>query len=234
MKKICELKDVHKSLSGREILRGIDLDIYEGEILGILGPNASGKTTLLKLMTDYLNMDSGSILIDGQEPGVYTKSVVSYMPDESFIPGNMTGEEIRDFYIDFFKDFNSKKFEKLSSYMDINLEEKVKNMSKGLEERLNISLTLSRDSKLYILDEPLGGVDIITRDKILNTIIDSFNEKSALIITTHLIGEMEYIFDRVAFIDQGKISIEGRSEDLRSRYKMSPEALYRNIFREED
>lgn len=220
-----------KSYLNKKALRGVDLEISPGKIIGLLGPNGSGKTTFLKIAAGILHASSGEILIDGKNPGVYTKSIVSYLPDNDYLLNWMKVKDAVIYFKDFYSDFDEKKAKELLVFMNLDENNKVKNLSKGMKEKLKLTLVLSRKAKLYILDEPLGGVDPTAREKILNAIVNNFSEDSSMIITTHLVNDIERIFDDVAFISDGEIVLQGNAEELRMSRKQSIDELYREVFK---
>jgi ABC-2 type transport system ATP-binding protein len=220
-----------KSYLNKKALCGVDLAISPGKIIGLLGPNGSGKTTFLKIAAGILHASSGEILIDGKNPGVYTKSIVSYLPDNDYLLNWMKVKDAVIYFKDFYSDFDVKKAKELLVFMNLDENNKVKNLSKGMKEKLKLTLVLSRKAKLYILDEPLGGVDPTAREKILNAIVNNFSEDSSMIITTHLVNDIERIFDDVAFISDGEIVLQGNAEELRSDKKQSIDELYREVFK---
>ncbi len=230
MDNILKAEGICKSYLNKKALRGVDLDITTGKIVGLLGPNGSGKTTFLKIAAGILHASKGKILIDGQEPGVYTKSIVSYLPDNEYLLNWMKVKDAVKYFKDFYSDFNEKKSKELLQFMDLDGNSTIKSLSKGMKEKLKLSLVLSRNAKLYILDEPLGGVDPTAREKILNAIVNNFSENSSMIITTHLVNDMERIFDDVAFISDGEIVLQGNAEELRMSKKKSIDELYREVF----
>lgn len=230
MDSILKSEKICKSYLNKKALRGVDLDIMPGKILGLLGPNGSGKTTFLKIAAGILHASSGEIVIDGQKPGVYTKSIVSYLPDNEHLLKWMKVKDAVRYFKDFYSDFDEKKAKELLMFMNLDENSPVKNLSKGMKEKLKLTLVLSRAAKLYILDEPLGGVDPTTREKILNAIVNNFSENSSMIITTHLVNDIERIFDDVAFISDGEIVLTGNAEELRSDKRKSIDELYREVF----
>lgn len=230
MENIVEIRGLTKRYNRTEALKNIDLDIEMGKVVGILGPNGSGKTTLIKLLTGLLHPNSGEIRIDGHSPGVYSKSVISYLPDRNALYSWMTVKDALGMYNDFYEDFDEKKSEDLLQFMKLDKEMKVSNMSKGMKEKLNLALVLSRKAKIYILDEPIAGVDPVARDQILDAIIENYAEDSAMIITTHLVRDMENIFDKVVFLGDGEIILSGDAEDLREEKNMQIDELYKEIF----
>lgn len=230
MDNILKSENICKSYLNKKALRGVNLDIMPGKILGLLGPNGSGKTTFLKIAAGILHQSSGELLIDGQKPGVYTKSIVSYLPDNEYLLKWMKVKDAVTYFKDFYYDFDEKKAKELLLFMNLDENIPVKNLSKGMKEKLKLTLVLSRKAKLYILDEPLGGVDPTAREKILNAIINNFSENSSMLITTHLVNDIERIFDDVAFISDGEIVLQGNAEELRMKKKKSIDELYREVF----
>ena len=195
MTNIVETKNLSKSYFNKKALNNLNLNIESGKVVGILGPNGSGKTTLIKILTGLLRQSSGEVKINGQDIGVYTKSIVSYLPDRNFLYKWMSIKDAEDFYKDFYKDFDEKRFEELLDFMKLEKSMKIEALSKGMHEKLNLSLVLSRNAKLYVLDEPIAGVDPVARDQILDAIINNYNENSSMLITTHLVRDMENLFD---------------------------------------
>ncbi|MCB2359915.1 ABC transporter ATP-binding protein [Clostridium estertheticum] len=230
MDNILEAKEIRKSYLNKKALRGVNLNIPLGKIVGLLGPNGSGKTTFLKIAAGILHQSKGEILIDGHIPGVHTKSVVSYLPDNEYLLKWMKIKDAVKYFKDFYSDFDEIKVEELLVFMNLDKNDDVKSLSKGMKEKLKLSLVLSRKAKLYILDEPLGGVDPTAREKILNAIVNNFSKDSSMIITTHLVNDIERIFDDVAFISEGEIVLEGNAEELRTSRKKSIDELYREVF----
>ncbi|MBZ9686108.1 ABC transporter ATP-binding protein [Clostridium estertheticum] len=230
MNNILKSENICKSYLNKKALRGVNLEIMPGKILGLLGPNGSGKTTFLKIAAGILHASSGQILIDGEKPGVYTKSIVSYLPDNEYLLKWMKVKDAVMYFKDFYSDFDEKKAKELLLFMNLDENSPVKNLSKGMKEKLKLTLVLSRTAKLYILDEPLGGVDPTAREKILNAIINNFSENSSMIITTHLVNDIERIFDDVAFISDGEIILQGNAEELRMKRAKSIDELYREVF----
>ncbi|AJQ25530.1 ABC transporter ATP-binding protein [Pelosinus fermentans] len=230
MYNVLEAENLCKSYLNKRALRGANLTIQQGRILGLLGPNGSGKTTFLKIAAGILHPSSGKLLIDGQEPGVYTKSIVSYLPDTEYLFKWMKIKDAVQYFKDFYSDFDEKKAFALLEFMKLDANSSVKSLSKGMKEKLKLTLVLSRKAKLYILDEPLGGVDPTAREKILDAIINNFSENSSMIITTHLVNDIERIFDEVAFISDGEIVLQGNAEELRLNKNKSIDELYREVF----
>ncbi|MEK6265747.1 MAG: ABC transporter ATP-binding protein [Clostridium sp.] len=231
MSNILETENLSKSYFKNKALKELSLNIKTGSVLGLLGPNGSGKTTFLKIIAGILNPSSGNILIDGHIPGVYTKAIVSYLPDNEYLYKWMKVKDTIKYFKDFYNDFDEKKAHDLLEFMNLDVNSSVKNLSKGMKEKLKLTLVLSRKAKLYVLDEPLGGVDPVAREKILDSIISSFNKESSMIITTHLVNDIERIFDEVAFISEGEIVLTGNAEELRTSRNKSIDELYREVFK---
>ena len=221
---IFECKALTKNYGAKTVLDSIDLTIEPGRIVGLLGPNGSGKTTLIKLANGLLTPTSGEILIAGKAPCRATKAIVSYLPDRNTLPGWMTIAQALDYYGDFYSDFRRGVAEAMLMNLGLDRTQKIKTLSKGMREKTQLILTMSRDAKLYLLDEPIGGVDPATRDYILRTIIGNYSENAAVIISTHLIADIENILDRVLFIQNGELVLNATVDDIRSEQKKSVEA----------
>ncbi|MCI1944354.1 ABC transporter ATP-binding protein [Clostridium luticellarii] len=231
METILKCTDLKKSYFRKVALNGLDLEIKRGKIMGLLGPNGSGKTTFLKITAGILSPSSGEILINGNKPGTKTKAQVSYLPDRDYLYKWMRISDAVDFFKDMYDDFDGEKAEELLKFMDLNEDSRVRELSKGMSEKLYLTLVLSRKSQLYVLDEPLGGVDPTTREKILDAILKNYTESSSILITTHLVSDIERLFDDVAFISEGRIILSGNAEELRSEKKMSIDEIYREVFK---
>ena len=230
MDTILKAEELQKSYFNKKALQGVNLTIQQGKIVGLLGPNGSGKTTFLKIAAGILHPSSGTILIDGQEPGVYTKSIVSYLPDTEYFFKWMKIKDAVQYFKDFYTDFDERKAFELLEFMKLDVNSSIKSLSKGMKEKLKLTLVLARKAKLYILDEPLGGVDPTAREKILDAIINNFSGNSSMIITTHLVNDIERIFDDVAFINDVVIVLQGNAEELRQSKNKSIDELYREVF----
>ena len=226
-----EIEGLRKKYKNTIALNGVDLKIRKGKVLGILGPNGSGKTTLIKILNGILTPTKGEALIDGNIIGSETKAITSYLPDRNFLYDWMNIQDSMNLYKDFYEDFNESKFNDLLKFMNLNKDMKIKSLSKGMHEKLNLSLVLGREAKLYILDEPIAGVDPVARDQILNAIIDNYREDSTMIITTHLVSQMENLLNEVAFLSKGEIVLHGDAEVLREERQMQIEDIYKEIFR---
>lgn len=232
MSPIVEVKNLTKKYLNKTALDGLSLNIEEGKVVGILGPNGSGKTTLIKILTGLLRQTSGEVAIAGKPVGVGTKEVVSYLPDRNFLYKWMKIEDAYQMYKDFYQDFDEEKFAQLLAFMKLERGMKIDSLSKGMHEKLNLSLVLARNAKLYILDEPIAGVDPVARDQILDAIINNYNEKSSMIITTHLVRDMESMLDEVVFLKDGNIILTGNAESLREEKGMQIDDLYKEVFGE--
>lgn len=232
MANIIEIKGLSKTYSNKKALNNVSLTIEKGKVVGILGPNGSGKTTMIKILAGILRATKGEVLIDGNRPGVTTKSIISYLPDRNFLYDWMNIQDAINFFKDFYEDFDENRAYELLDFMKLDKNMKVDSLSKGMMEKLNLTLVLSRKAKLYILDEPIAGVDPVARDQILDAIINNFNEESTMLITTHLVRDMENIFDEVVFLREGEIYLQGNAEVLREERNMKIDDLYKEIFGE--
>ena len=227
---IVDTTKLTKKYGNKIALDNIDLSIEKGKIVGILGPNGSGKTTLIKILVGLLRPSKGEVLINGNKIGVETKKIVSYLPDRNFLYSWMKVKDAGKMYSDFYEDFNQEKFVDLIEFMNLDMEMKVSELSKGMHEKLNLSLVLSREAELYILDEPIAGVDPVARDQILDAIINNYSENSSMIITTHLVRDMENIFEDVIFLQNGTIVLQGNAEELRIEHGNQIDGIYKEIF----
>lgn len=228
---LVEFKNLSKSYGKKEVLKDISLTIDKGKIYGLLGPNGSGKTTMIKLMNDLLEPTSGKVLIHGEEPGIESKRVISYLPERTYLNMDMKVTELLTFFQDFYDDFDLKKAEKLLKKLKINKTDKLKTMSKGTKEKVQLIMVMSRKADLYVLDEPIGGVDPASRDYILETILSNFSEDASIIISTHLIADIEKILDQVIFINHGKIVMNEDADTIRNKKKTTIDKLFREEFK---
>lgn len=228
---LLNIKKLNKDFDNKHILKDINLKIQNGRIIGLLGKNGTGKTTLIKLINDLLTPTSGEILIKGNKPGIESKRIISYLPERTYLDKSMTIGEIFKYFEEFYENFNKDKAIKLLKDLDLDINLKVNKMSKGMQEKLQLILVMSRDAELYILDEPLGGVDPATRDYILDTILSNFNEGASIIISTHLISDIERILDEVIFIDKGKITLQSDTDELRKKEGTSIDEIFRGMFK---
>ena len=230
-KLLVECLDLTKNFSGKKALDAVNLQIGRGKIIGLLGPNGSGKTTLIKILNGLLEPTFGSVLIDGEKPGPYTKSIVSYLPDRTYFADWMKVRDIFDMFCDFYKDFDRSKAEEMCGLLNIGTEEKIKNMSKGTKEKVQLIMVMSRAAKLYLLDEPIGGVDPAARDYILNTIINNYDPSATVLISTHLISDVERVLDEFLFLYQGRVIQKGEADAVREETGKSLDELFREVFK---
>ncbi|MFV0363958.1 MAG: ABC transporter ATP-binding protein [Suipraeoptans sp.] len=213
-------------------LNNLNLRIGRGEIVGLLGPNGSGKTTLIKLINDCLVPTAGNITIDNHPVGVHSKEVISYLPDVLSLDDSMRVDELINFYKDFYyKDFDITKAKDMIKDLGIDGRERYRSLSKGTKEKVQISLVMSRSAKLYVLDEPIGGVDPAAREYLLRTILTNYNEDATILLSTHLISDIENIMDRVIFLKQGKVEMNSTVDEIRGKYGKSVDALFREVFK---
>ena len=228
---VLECKKLNKSYGSKHALEDVNLQLGSGRILGLLGPNGSGKTTLIKLAEGLLQPTSGEILIDGEKPGAASKAKIAYLPDREYLPEYMTVEQLLKFYRDFFKDFDAVRAEDMLKSLNINKSQRLKKLSKGTKEKVQLILTMSRDAKIYILDEPIAGVDPAARDYILKTIISNYCPDSLVIICTHLIADIESVLDEVVFLKDGRIVLHGEADAIREQKGMNIDELFREVFK---
>jgi len=228
---LVECKNVFKNYGEKEVLKDVNINIEKGKIIGLLGKNGMGKSTLIKLINDLLTPTSGTILINGKEVGVESKKIISYLPERTYLDKSMTVKEAIKFFKEFYDNFDEEKAIRLLKDLDLNIDDKLSKMSKGMQEKVQLVLVMSRNADLYILDEPLGGVDPATRDYILDTILTNFNEGASVIISTHLISDIERILDEVIFIDKGKIILQESADKLREKENSSVDEVFRRMFK---
>lgn len=227
---LLECSGLTKRFGKREALKQVDLSVESGKIIGLLGPNGSGKTTLIKLANGLLRPDGGSIRIDGQEPGAYTKSIVSYLPDRMYFADWMRVSDMVRMFRDFYTDFRLETAEDMLERLEISGSERMKSLSKGTKEKVQLALVMSRKAKLYLLDEPIGGVDPAARDFILRTILTNYSEDASVILSTHLIADIEKVLDEVIFLKEGQVVRQDPVDRIREQEKKSVDALFREIF----
>ena len=232
MSSLLEIKNLSKTFDNKKILDNVNLEIEKGRIVGLLGKNGAGKSTLIKIINDLLTMDEGGVvLFKGKKIGVYSKEHISYLPERTYLDKSMKVSSVISYFKEFYKDFNEKKAYALLKDLNLDSDVRISKMSKGMQEKLQLILVMSRDADLYILDEPLSGVDPATRDYILDTILSNFKEGSSIIISTHLISDIERILDDVVFIDKGKVVISSSADELRTKEKASIDDIFRREFK---
>lgn len=228
---LVECKDVCKSYGNKQVLDHVTFTIEPGKIIGLLGPNGSGKSTIIKMINQLLTPDSGEILVNDKPLGIESKKIISYLPERSYLNFNVKVIELMDFFEDFYEDFDRKTAESLIEKLKINPKDKLKTMSKGTKEKVQLIMVMSRKADLYILDEPIGGVDPAARDYILTTILSNFNEGASILISTHLIADVEKILDEVIFISEGKVLLQQSADELRNEKQQSIDGVFREVFK---
>lgn len=230
MKKLVECSGLYKSYGSNEVLKGISLQIGQGKIVGLLGPNGSGKTTFIKLLAGLLEKDSGEIVIAGNTVGIETKKMVSYLPERPYFSPSMKVKETVEFFRDFYEDFEESTAYEMLERLKISPKDRIRSLSKGTREKVQLVLVMSRKAKLYLLDEPMGGVDPAARDYILQTILSNYSEDASVVISTHLISDVEKILDEAVFIRNGGIMLHKSVDEIREEEGMSLDALFREVF----
>jgi ABC-2 type transport system ATP-binding protein len=231
MRPILECQKLTKKYGNFFALSNVDLSLERGKIVGLLGPNGSGKTTLIKLANGLLTPTDGHIMINGLEPGPATKKIVSYLPDRSFFNGHMTVNHLLAYYADFYRNFSTERALKMLDALEIDKSKRLNALSKGAQEKVQLVLVMSRDADLYILDEPIGGVDPAARDYILRTILSNYSENATVLISTHLITDIEQVLDHVIFLQNGQISLNASVDEIRTEYGKSVDTLFREVFK---
>ena len=228
---LVECKKLCKSYDEKQVLKDVSLKIPRGKIIGLLGKNGTGKTTLIKLINDLLIPTSGEIFINGKKPGVESKDIIAFLPERTYLDREMSVKDAIKYFEEFYTNFDKQKAVKLLKDLDLDMNSKISKMSKGMQEKLQLILVMSRNAELYILDEPLGGVDPATRDYILDTILSNFCEGASVIISTHLIADIERILDEVIFIDKGEIVLTSSADELRNKENASIDEIFRRYFK---
>lgn len=231
MSTILECKGLTKAFGRKKVLSNIDLELEAGKIIGLLGPNGSGKTTFIKLVNDLLTPTAGEIRIAGFKPGVESKKIVSYLPEKTYLNEWMKVEQIIEFFSDFYEDFHADKAYDMLKRLNLNPEDRLKTMSKGMKEKVQLCLVMARQAKLYLLDEPIGGVDPAARDYILETIINNYNKDSTIIISTHLIADIEKVLDYVIFLKDGELVLSSFVDEIRAEQGKSVDKLFKEVFK---
>jgi ABC-2 type transport system ATP-binding protein len=228
---LVEIKNLNKKYDDKYALKDINLKLSGGKIIGLLGKNGAGKTTLIKLINDLLTPTSGEIFINGKKPGVESKDIIAFLPERTYLDREMSVKDAIKYFEEFYTNFDKQKAVKLLKDLDLDMNSKISKMSKGMQEKLQLILVMSRNAELYILDEPLGGVDPATRDYILDTILSNFCEGASVIISTHLIADIERILDEVIFIDKGEIVLTSSADELRNKENASIDEIFRRYFK---
>lgn len=228
---LLEIKDLYKNYGEKQVLNNITLTVPRGKIIGLLGKNGTGKTTLIKLINGLLTPTEGEIIFEGEKIGPQSKLNIAYLPERTYLDKSMTINETLKFFKEFYSNFDIDKAKDLLKKLDLDENQKIIKMSKGMQEKVQLVLVMSRKADLYILDEPLGGVDPATRDYILDTILTNFNEGASIIISTHLISDIERILDEVIFIDKGEIKLTSDADELRNKENASIDEIFRRMFK---
>ena len=228
---LLEFRNLSKFYGDKKVLENINFTVKQGRIVGLLGKNGTGKSTLIKLINDLLTPTSGEVLIDGKKPCVETKKIISYLPERTYLDKSMTVNEVVKYFSEFYEDFDKEKAERLLKDLDLDKNQRLTKMSKGMQEKVQLIMVMSRNAKLYVLDEPMGGVDPATRDYILDTILTNFCEGASVIISTHLISDVERILDDCIFIDKGNIVLSGSVDEIRNREEASIDEVFRRYFK---
>ena len=228
---LLECKQLSKAYGATVALDGVDLTVEPGRIVGLLGPTGSGKSTLIKIANGLLVPSSGTLTIAGMAPGQETKKLVSYLPERTYLSEWMNVTQLLDFFCDFYDDFDRAAAEHMLTALDISPTQRIKQMSKGTREKVQLILVMSRKARLYLLDEPIGGVDPATRDYIIRTIITNYNEKASVVISTHLIADVEAVLDDVIFLNKGRVVLQSSVDEIRAEKNCSVDELFREVFR---
>lgn len=228
---LVRIEHLTKRYDNKTALNDISLTLAPGSIVGLLGPNGSGKTTLIRILGAVNQVYTGAVTIDGHKPGPHTKGIVSYLPDKTYFSDWMRPRDVIRQFQEFYTDFNTPKCEEMVSRLSLNVDQKIKTMSKGTVEKFQLCLTMSRDARLYLLDEPIGGVDPAARDFILDTILNHYSEHSTILMSTHLIADVERIFDTVIFLKDGDIALHDQIDTVRAEKGKSIDALFREVFK---
>lgn len=230
MSDIVQISGLNKSYGYKQIIKDMNLNLEGGKIIGLLGPNGSGKSTLIKILGGVLKPDSGNVTIDGKQIGIDTKRIVSYLPERTYLSPSMKVREAISMFADFYEDFRTERAEEMLNRLNINLNDRIKSLSKGTRENVQLVLVMSRDALVYLLDEPMGGVDPAAREYILKTILSNYNENACVIISTHLISDVEKVLDQVLFIQNGNVILNSTVDEIRDEKKESVDALFREVF----
>ncbi len=228
---LVEINNLNKRYPGTEALKNVNLTLESGHIVGLLGPNGSGKTTLMKILTGVCRDYTGDVRIRGEKIGVKTKALVAYLPDSPYFSSWMRPVDVIGMFRDFYADFDPEKCRSMLKSLNLNEKQRIRTMSKGMIEKFQLCLVMSRNALLYVLDEPIGGVDPAARDYILDTILSNYNEDGTILISTHLISDVEKIFDTVVFLRDGAVALVGEIDDIREREGKSIDELFREVFR---
>lgn len=228
---LIEINNLDKKYGSKYALKDVDVSFEKGKIIGLLGPNGSGKTTLIKILNGLIPLTAGEVLINGKSVGIESKKAISYLPERTYLDNNMSVKECIEFFEDFYEDFETPKAYQLIEKLHIDHKQKLKTLSKGTKEKVQLILVMSRKAQIYILDEPIAGVDPAARDYILDTILGNFSDGATLIICTHLISDIEKILDEVVFLKEGRVLLHDDADNVRSKYNGSIDEAFREVFK---
>lgn len=231
MSEILRCENLTKNYGSKLALSNVNLKLESGKIIGLLGPNGSGKTTLIKILNGLLTATSGNVYIDGMMPSGRTKEIVAYLPDNSYLNSWMTVRQIINYFIDFYADFRPELAYEMLMYLNIPAEARLKTLSKGNKEKVCLILVMSRNAKLYVLDEPIAGVDPAARDYVISTIINNYNKDATVLISTHLIADIEQVLDEAVFLKEGKVILHQSIDEIREEHGKSVDELFREVFK---
>lgn len=231
MSNMIEINALHKSYGSRKVLDNVSLSLESGTIVGLLGPNGCGKTSMIKIIAGIIKDYKGQVLIDGRSPDEYTKSIVSYLPEKTYLGENLKAKDALDFFEDFYSDFDREKASRMLSQFKLDPNQKIKSMSKGMQEKVQLILVMSRKAKVYLLDEPLGGLDPASRKAMLDIILNNYSEDAVVLLSTHLINDVERIFDRVIMVGESRILIDDTVDNIREKNGKSVEELFEEVFK---
>lgn len=229
MNETVKVEYLFKSYGKKTVLDGISFELKAGEIVGLLGPNGSGKTTLIKILTGLIKDHKGTVTIDGEAPGVHTKEIVAFLPDKSYLPDWMKPVDAINYFADFYKDFDKEKATDMMQRFGVDMNQRLKTMSKGQQEKVNLILVICRRAKVYILDEPLGGLDPASRSAILDFILENYSKDATMLLSTHLVNDVERVFNRVLMINNGNLVVNMPIEEIRETGK-SVEDIFKEVF----
>lgn len=231
MRPILECQGLTKKYNNFYALSNLNLTLERGQIVGLLGPNGSGKTTLIKLINGLLTTTDGHVMVNSLAPGVETKKIVSYLPERSYLNDHMRVDDILAYFVDFYGDFDLERANVMLKDLEIDTHSRLRTLSKGTKEKVQLVLVMSRNAQLYILDEPIGGVDPAARDYILKTILTNYNENATILLSTHLITDIENVLDRVLFLQNGQLTLNATVDEIRTKWGKSVDALFREVFK---
>ncbi|AEY66434.1 ABC transporter ATP-binding protein [Clostridium sp. BNL1100] len=231
MSNVIEINALHKCYGARKVLDNVSLSLRSGTIVGLLGPNGCGKTSMIKIIAGIIQDYEGQVLIDGRVPDEYTKSIVSYLPEKTYLADNLRAKDALDFFEDFYSDFDREKATRMLSQFKLDPNQKIKSMSKGMQEKVQLILVMSRKAKVYLLDEPLGGLDPASRKAMLDIILNNYSEDAVVLLSTHLINDVERIFDRVIMVGKNRILVDDTVDNIREKNGKSVEELFEEVFK---